>query len=127
MWADFSPVVNFINILSPHFFVRKCSFLPKSFHQSQNLTRENLRKALSYEKLVHKMLMKLKPTPLDKRIAPKHKMKLKFYQRIYIFDRHISWKMKIRQMRIFNDCTICTTRSRQFRLTCSGFNQGLDI
>jgi hypothetical protein len=33
--------------------------LPNSFYQSQNVTRKKLRKALSYEKRVRKMLMKL--------------------------------------------------------------------
>jgi hypothetical protein len=38
------------------------AFLPKSFHQSQNVTREKLRKALLYKnKHVRKMLMKLTP------------------------------------------------------------------
>jgi len=44
-----------------HVFHTKVFFLPKSFCQSQNLTREKQCEALSYEKRVHKMLMKLTP------------------------------------------------------------------
>jgi len=51
-------LVNFINILRAH-FVYKSAFLPKSFCQSQNVTREKLRQALLYEKCARKMLMKL--------------------------------------------------------------------
>jgi len=36
-------------------------FSPKSFCQSQNVTREKLHKALLYEKRVRKMLIKLGP------------------------------------------------------------------
>jgi len=52
--------VNFINILRAHFRI-KVLFLPKSFCQSQNVTREKLREALLYEKRARKMLMKLTP------------------------------------------------------------------
>jgi len=45
--------VNFINIVCAQFFERMCFFLPKSFCQSQYVTREKLREALSYEKRVH--------------------------------------------------------------------------
>jgi len=41
------------------FFI--CAFLPKSFHQSQNVTRKKLPKALLYEKCARKMLMTLTP------------------------------------------------------------------
>jgi hypothetical protein len=51
-------MVNFINILCAHFSY-KSAFLQKSFCQSQNVTREKLRKALSNEKCVRKMMLKL--------------------------------------------------------------------
>jgi len=40
----------------------KSAFLPKSFRQSQIVTREKLLKALLYEKCARKMLMKYTPT-----------------------------------------------------------------
>ncbi len=55
-----APMVNFINILLVRFSYKR-AFLPKSFHQSQNVIRKKLRQALSYKKRVHKMLMKLTP------------------------------------------------------------------
>jgi len=58
------PVVNFINILREHFSYEN-AFLPKLFCQSHNVTREKLRKALSYEKQALKMLMKLTPMPFS--------------------------------------------------------------
>jgi hypothetical protein len=52
-----TPVVNFIKILraafTPIFFCQKL--------QSQTVIREKLRKALSYEKVESKVLMKLTP------------------------------------------------------------------
>jgi len=54
-------MVNFINILRSRFSYESAFYLLKSLCQSQNKTREKLRKALSYKKCVHKMLMKLKP------------------------------------------------------------------
>jgi len=56
-----SPMVNFINIFRGCFSY-KSAFLPKSFRQSQKVTREKLRKALLYEKFASTMLMKLTPT-----------------------------------------------------------------
>jgi hypothetical protein len=53
-------MVNFINILRAG-FLYESAFLPKSFCQSQNLTREKLCKALLYEKCARKMLMKFIP------------------------------------------------------------------
>jgi hypothetical protein len=53
-------VVNFINILCAHFSYES-AFFPKFFRQSQNVTREKLRKALLYEKRARKMLMKFTP------------------------------------------------------------------
>jgi len=49
------PGVNFINILCSLF----CQYPFAKNSQSQTVTREKLRKALSYKKCVHKMLMKL--------------------------------------------------------------------
>jgi hypothetical protein len=46
----------YVSVLS-----KKVLFLPKSFRQNQNVTREKQHKALLYEKRVHKMLMKLFP------------------------------------------------------------------
>jgi len=50
-------MVNVINILHTHFSYKVILY----FHQSQNITRENLHKALTYEKGACKMLMKLTP------------------------------------------------------------------
>jgi len=49
MLMKLKPVANFINILHEH-FLYESAFLPKSFRQSQNVTREKLRKALLYKK-----------------------------------------------------------------------------
>jgi hypothetical protein len=56
----FPPGVNFINILRAHFCTKEL-FLPKSFCQSQNVTREKLLNSLSYKKCTHNTLMKLTP------------------------------------------------------------------
>ncbi len=53
-------VVNFINILCERFLVLKC-FFPKSFCQSQNISRKKLHKALWYETCACKICMKLTP------------------------------------------------------------------
>jgi hypothetical protein len=53
-------VVNFINIFCTR-FSNKSAFLPKSFCQSQNITREKLHKAFTHKKRSSKMLMKLTP------------------------------------------------------------------
>jgi len=50
-------VDNFINILRATFVP---IFAPKKL-QSQNVTRDKLRKELSYKKIAFKMLMKLTP------------------------------------------------------------------
>ncbi len=46
----------YLNLLHQYFCAKKV--------QSQNVTREKLRKALSYKKIVRKMLMKLTPVYL---------------------------------------------------------------
>jgi len=57
MLMKLSPGINFINILhSP--FSYESAFLPKSFYQSQNVTREKMLQALSYKKPERKMLKK---------------------------------------------------------------------
>jgi len=51
-------LVNIINILRA-LFSYESAFLPKSFCQSQNVTKEKLREAILYNKHVRKMMMKL--------------------------------------------------------------------
>ncbi len=69
------PSVNFINILRAH-FLYESAFLPKSFCQSHHVTREKLPKALSYEKLVHEMLMKLTLKFILKKSKSKNRLNL---------------------------------------------------
>jgi len=57
------------------FFIRKYFFSPKSFCQSQKVTRENICKALSYKKRACKMMMKWTPCLRMQIEAPKCKFK----------------------------------------------------
>jgi hypothetical protein len=57
--VEIDPWRQFHQHLQAHFLHKR--FSPKSFCHSQNITREKLREALSYEKCALKMLMKLTP------------------------------------------------------------------
>jgi len=60
MLVKLRPVVNFINILQAHFQTKVLSY----FCQSQNITREKLRKALLNKQHPRKMLVKLGPAKM---------------------------------------------------------------